>query len=671
MAINIPIITTFSDKGINAAQKAFKGLGSSLPLVGAAIAGAVTGVGVLAYKSVQAASDLEEALSKNRVVFGAISVEVAAFAREANRAFGISETAALKAAGTFAVFGKSAGLAGKDLQTFATDFVGLAADMASFSNTSVDDAINAIGSALRGEAEPLRKYNVLLNDATLKAAATELGIYRGTAALTAQQKVLAAQKVIYEQTTDAQGDFARTSDGLANQQKILSATLENVKTNIGQALLPVFVKFVRFLNDHVTPVVERVARVLGEEGIVKGLQQAIYEMGSFGPKFLGGIKAVTLGVANMVNNLAKAGKVIAVMAEHPITGWFRLGDALKDVINVGDIEAAFNGFASGVRNFGSASGYSSFAAKQLAETAKAAADGLDEFGGGGGGGGANGAADKAKKMADRVKELRDEIDKTFTTSLKTAQDNLKEAQKSFDDFAESVSGSIKDAFDFGSAQEAGKETGKGFLSGLKDQVAGIVTYSNNVEILLKRGLSQDALTAVLDAGGEAGAAIAQELVNGAQELITGPGGVNELTATAEAAANKIGQMAAGKWYQAGVDQGKAMVQGIVDVMAKYAPIIANQKLTPKALQGVLDNIKTDTAFNGIMAGNGMAAANETYSPGQISSTDLSKIGLQAAAGDTYIVNLSSLVPNAAAGEAVINAIRSYNRAAGPANIQVA
>lgn len=394
-------------------------------------------------------------------------------------------------------------------------------------------------------------------------------------------------------------------------------------------------------------------------------------MGSFGPKFLGGIKSVTLGVASMVNNLAKAGKVIAVMAEHPITGWFRLGDALKDVINVGDIGAAFDGFASGVRNFGSASGYSSFAAKQLAETAKSAADGLDEFSGAGGAGGASGAADKAKKMADRVKELRDEIDKTFTTSLKTAQDNLKDAQQAFDDFAESVSGSIKDAFDFGAAQEAGKETGKGFLSGLKDQVAGIVTYANNVEILLKRGLSQDALTAVLDAGGDAGAAIAQELVNGAQELITGPGGVNELTASAEAAANKIGQMAAGKWYQAGVDQGKAMVQGIVDVMAKYAPIIANQNLKPKALAGILDQIKTDTAFSGIMAGNGMAAANETYSPGQISSTDLSKIGLQAAAGDTYVVNLSSLVPNAAAGEAIVNAIRSYNRAAGPANIQVA
>jgi len=540
MAINIPIITSFVNTGIQAADKQLKKFGTSAQAVAGAAGGlsiAFATVKSVIGPAITAASNLQESMSKVNVIFGKGAGEVEKFAASAARNLGQSKQSVLDAAGAFGTFGKAAGLGGQDLATFSNDFTALATDLASFNNTSPEEAVQAIGAALRGEAEPLRRFGVLLNDATLKQEAMALGIYDGSGALTAQQKILAAQSAIYKQTGDAQGDFMRTSDGLANQQKILSATLENVKTNIGQALLPVFVKFVRFLNDHVTPVVERVARVLGEEGIVKGLQQAIYEMGSFGPKFLGGIKSVTLGVASMVNNLAKAGKVIAVMAEHPITGWFRLGDALKDVINVGDIEAAFDGFASGVRNFGAASGYSSFAAKQLAETAKAAADGLDEFGGGGGGGGANGAADKAKKMADRVKELRDEIDKTFTTSLKTAQDNLKDAQKSFDDFAESVSGSIKDAFDFGSAQEAGKETGKGFLSGLKDQVAGIVTYSNNVEILLKRGLSQDALTAVLDAGGEAGAAIAQELVNGAQELITGPGGVNELTATAEAAAN--------------------------------------------------------------------------------------------------------------------------------------
>ena len=75
---------------------------------------------------------------------------------------------------------------------------------------------------MRGEAEPLRQYGVLLDDASLRQAALELGIISTTKnALTPQQKVLAAQALIYQQTGTAQGDFARTSDGLANKTRIL------------------------------------------------------------------------------------------------------------------------------------------------------------------------------------------------------------------------------------------------------------------------------------------------------------------------------------------------------------------------------------------------------------------------------------------------------------------
>jgi hypothetical protein len=83
----------------------------------------------------------------------------------------------LDAAANFAIFGKSAGLSGEELVKFSTEFVSLAGDLSSFNNVSQDDAINAIGSALRGEAEPLRrKFGVLLDEATLKNAALQLGI---------------------------------------------------------------------------------------------------------------------------------------------------------------------------------------------------------------------------------------------------------------------------------------------------------------------------------------------------------------------------------------------------------------------------------------------------------------------------------------------------------------
>jgi hypothetical protein len=187
-----------------------------------------------------AASSLEETLSKTNVIFGKSAKEVEKFASGAADAIGQSKQQALDAASNFAIFGKSAGLAGDDLVKFSTDFVTLGSDLASFNDTDPQDGINAIGAALRGEAEPLRRYGVLLNDATLKQAALELGLIETTKnALTPQQKVLAAQKVIYEQTTAAQGDFARTSDGLANSTRKLTANQTDLDAELGQTFLPI------------------------------------------------------------------------------------------------------------------------------------------------------------------------------------------------------------------------------------------------------------------------------------------------------------------------------------------------------------------------------------------------------------------------------------------------
>jgi len=180
----------------------------------------------------------------------------------------------MDAASTFATFGKSAGLAGNDLVKFSTDLTTLSADLASFYNTSPEQAINAIGAALRGESEPIRAYGVLLNDATLKQEALNMGIYDGTGALSAQQKVLAAQAVILKQTGDAQGDFARTSGGLANQQRILTAQIENTKAMLGEALLPTVLKVVAFFNNQVIPTFEAfVYGLTGNEGAVEGLDE--------------------------------------------------------------------------------------------------------------------------------------------------------------------------------------------------------------------------------------------------------------------------------------------------------------------------------------------------------------------------------------------------------------
>ena len=290
--------------------------------VGVALAAATVAAGAMAVKigvdAVRAASDLSETISKVSVIFGSSSREIEKFADKAAKSLGQTKQQALDAAATFATFGKSAGLAGTDLTKFSTDFVSLASDLASFNNTSPEQAINAIGSALRGEAEPLRAYGVLLDDASLRQKALELGLISTTKnALTPQQKVLAAQKLIFEQTNAAQGDFARTSDGLANSTRIMTAQLENAKTTIGMALLPIVLKLAQAFSEYVIPVVEKVSKAFSSNGggIGQSFDQFILTVGKVAMPIFNGLVSAFNSIKTAISNNSAAflafGKLIA------------------------------------------------------------------------------------------------------------------------------------------------------------------------------------------------------------------------------------------------------------------------------------------------------------------------------------------------------------------------
>jgi len=282
MAINIPLISEYSPKGIQAAIKDFQRLETKTEKAGFALkkafVPATAALGALtaaAVPAVAAASDLEESISKVNVIFGEGAEAVRNFSETAATSLGLSQQAVLDAAGTFGTFGKAAGLGGQDLAQFNNDFTTLAADLASFNNTSPEQAIEAIGAALRGESEPLRSYGVLLNDATLKAEALELGIYDGTGALTDQQKILAAQAAIYKQTGDAQGDFQRTQEGLAGQTKIMQAQFADLQAELGKALMPVVMALLPIVADLASWMAENSELVLIFGGVIGGLAAAV------------------------------------------------------------------------------------------------------------------------------------------------------------------------------------------------------------------------------------------------------------------------------------------------------------------------------------------------------------------------------------------------------------
>jgi len=232
----------------------------------------VAGTAVLAgsYVAVQAASDLEEAESKVGVVFGENAKEIQAWAQDSASAMGMSKRAALEAAGTYGNLFTASGMAEDAAAKMSKETVELAADLASFNNLDPEETLIKLRSGLTGEIEPLKQLGAQFTQAEMKAKALEMGLGGVGRELTEGEKIQARYALIMEKTTKAQGDFARTSEGIANSQRIMKAEIEDATASIGQALQPAM----KALLDVAKPVAGWIGNIaqtpLGEWAIVAG-----------------------------------------------------------------------------------------------------------------------------------------------------------------------------------------------------------------------------------------------------------------------------------------------------------------------------------------------------------------------------------------------------------------
>lgn len=284
--LKVDIVSDYKSKGADQAEQSFDKLHRAALGVSTAI---VAGVGVAATKAVKDASALEESVNAVNVVFGDASDTIAKFGETSAQSAGLSQREfnqmATKTGALLQNFGYSADQA-------AESTIGLtnrAADMASVFDTDVSEAMDAIEAGLRGQPEQLLKYGVSMDAASVKAKALEMGLYDGTGALDAQAKALAVEAIILEQTAGIAGDFANTSDSLANRQRELTASMENVSAQMGQALLPIMETAVGIMSEMVAWIAENdtafkiivgtitalAAAYLAATGVVNGYRTAV------------------------------------------------------------------------------------------------------------------------------------------------------------------------------------------------------------------------------------------------------------------------------------------------------------------------------------------------------------------------------------------------------------
>ena len=623
--------TTGLGRGLADAQTKLQKFGGQLEQLSRKATLVFAGVAAAGYKVVQSASDLNESISKSNVIFGSSAKAIQAWAATADQALGLSQTAALEAAGNFAILGQSAGLTGKDLATFSTDLTGLAADLASFNNTSTDEAITALAAGLRGESEPLRRFGVLLSENAVQAKAMEMGLAATAKELTDQDKVLARNALILEQTTLQQGDFARTADGAANQQRILAAEIENSRAAIGEGLLPaykdllgVLVNVADWAGKNSTTVRNLAVAVGVLSAAVIGLNiafkvatitvqaftivaaalrlgyltlaaatgsataaQLLAELTYKGSRSavilytiaMAAQNVVTLGLIGSVKALTIAllsnpFTAVAVAVAGLVTILYKLWENTKLVREESEAVAAA---LTATRNETEADVKSAKRhvdarrdqVKSTKDLTVATNDGTKA---------AKKAAEAAKKQAAAEAAQNARL-QSFTTRLQEVQGQLEATRQAQQNYAQSVKDSITNLVDF---QSAFTDKGEGsFIESIRKQAEAAKSFGGKVSDLLAAGLNRSSIDNILQAGADVGSQIADEILAGGASTI---GEINDLVAAVEASASSLAAATSSKWYDAGIAQGQAMVNGIIAAAAAVGlAFVDGQLVIPAAI----------------------------------------------------------------------------------------
>ena len=752
MAIRIPIISMFDSKGIDKAVKKFDQLKTSgekaqFALEKAAIPAALAlgALAVAAGKTVSKAIESQVEQDRLRQILittnQATNDQVNALLDQANalQSVGVASAGSIIAA--------QAQLATFDLQfetikkltPAITDYViaekGATATAADFKNMT-----NGLASALNGQFASLTKAGFVLDDNTKKI------ISNGSES----QRAAALVKVLDSTYKGFNKTARETAEG---QLIALKNSFDDLQVEIGTVLIPVMKKIIDFVTDLVEVAKRNVGAIIffgTAIGLVAAAVVAANIAIKLNIARLALMKAAAV-IATAVNfalatsitavQLATGIGIAVVVAATAalavyVAGQKKLQSELNKSIDVaGDFNEALDEVEA--KTLKMTPGLNALARQHKfeSEARLASVGSLDKYNEA-----ARQTATDTGSATKKVFEFGKAVKEGLQTALDTATTKLETAQQVFNDFATSIANGVKaglsfaavyqlmqsasqnagkaseelaqaqidlsnalkkgDVDDITKAQErlteaqhldaiAAKENKETFLGRLAAQVQGVKDYATNLNILLQRGLSQDALQLVIAAGGDAGAAIATELVNGTTELITGPGGINELVGAANEAANAVGLNAATNWYQAGVDQASAIVNGLNEKLKLLTPKLMKRmdKIAASLARTVDVTVKITEVVNRIVGGAPVAPKSLMGIPklaegGIVRRPTLALIG---EAGPEAVVPLNrmnrgggitvnvtgGLSTSAEIGQAVVNAIRAYNRSAGPANIQVA
>lgn len=316
-------------------------IGNKMTSIGAKMSLALTTpLTLIAKKMIDAASDYNESLSKVEVTFEDNAQVIKDWAKTSIEQMGLASGTALESVSLFGDMGKAMGLTSEQTLEYSMNLVQLSADLASYKNISQEVAQTALKGVYTGEGESLKMLGIVMQESTLEAYRLAQGIKVKYSEMTQAEKVQLRYAYVMSQTTDAQGDFARTSDGTANSMRMLQESVKELYTTFGQELLPV-----------VTPIIQDVTKLVNKFGELD--EETKKNIVTYAALAMA-IGPVTTAVGGMITGVSKLipltlnlSSSVGVLLSNPVTASLAaivglLGTCAVAIKNVNDEQKALN-----------------------------------------------------------------------------------------------------------------------------------------------------------------------------------------------------------------------------------------------------------------------------------------------------------------------------------------
>lgn len=244
--------------------------------------------------------------------------EASTFINKMETLLGIDPTEAMNNMATIQGLTTSFGMASDKAYVLSKNLTQLGYDLASLKNIPVAESFTKIQAAISGELEPIRRLGVDLSQARLQQELLNLGYSQSVSTLSQADKAVLRYIAIMKQTTDAQGDFARTLSSPANMIRILQAQLNSLARAVGSLLYPA-------LKSILPPLIAAVELV---KELVTGIASLMGVKVEF-PDFSSASDAVG-GVTDAMDNTTKATGKAAKAFKNYIMGFDELNVIQKD-----------------------------------------------------------------------------------------------------------------------------------------------------------------------------------------------------------------------------------------------------------------------------------------------------------------------------------------------------